>query len=93
MSAIEENSFIGITKIDITYRLNIVFIYEDRITLEMGSSFDLPYKIKFIKTTIDEKIDKDFTGKIVMVGNKFAQILSGDDDACSSSPDIIIIDK
>lgn len=78
VDTIKKINFTGITTIDITDRLNIKLIYKDKIPLEVGSSLDLEYKIEFLKSVTDEKIDDDFNGKIVMFGNKFAQILDGD---------------
>ena len=78
MGTIKEINFTGVTTIDITDRLNIILIYNNKITLEVGSSLDLEYKIEFLKSVIDEKIDEDFDGRIVMFSNKFAQIFESD---------------
>ena len=65
----------GVTKIDITDRLNIKFTYQDRIDVELGGSSDMEYKIKFIKAAIEDKTDESFTGKIIMRGKNSASII------------------
>lgn len=91
IDTIEKIDFTGITTIDITDRLNIKLIYNNNITLEVGSSLDLEYKIEFLKSVTDEKIDEDFDGKIVMFGNKFAQILESDSEKNEELQNNIII--
>ena len=91
MDTIERIDFQGITTIDITDRLNIRLIYKNKIPLEVGSSLDLEYKIEFLKSVIDEKIEDDFNGKIVMFGNKFAQILKDDDSDIDDNGKVKII--
>ena len=51
----KELNFTNITKIDISDRMNIKFTYQDRIEVELGTSSELSYKVKFIKAIIDEK--------------------------------------
>lgn len=77
--AIENNSFEGITQIDITDRLNILLLYNDRIEIELGSSLDLNYKITFVKTIIDGNIAKDFEGKIIMRGDSGVSVIKKED--------------
>lgn len=91
MDTIEAIDFEGITTIDIRDRLNIILIYNDKIELEVGTSLDLEYKIEFVKKVIDEKIDDDFNGKIVMFGSEFAQILDGETSETNSNGNKIII--
>ena len=42
--------------------------YDGRITLELGSSMDLDYKLNYFKSVIDSKLSDDFKGKLVYNG-------------------------
>ncbi len=71
----DNSKLTNITKIDISDRLNIKFSYKDRIDIEIGSSSDMEYKIRFIKATIDDKTDDNFSGRIIMRGKNSASII------------------
>lgn len=62
--AIEENAFSGVTLIDLTDRLDIVIIYDNRINLLMGSEAQMSYKVKFVKDVIENRLEAGFTGSI-----------------------------
>ena len=57
-----------ITEIDLNSRSGIILLYDGRITLELGSSMDLDYKLNYFKSVIDSKLSDDFKGKLVYNG-------------------------
>lgn len=54
-AAIKNNSLASVTKIDISDPYRILMVYDGRITMNLGSSADLDYKIRFGKTILDGK--------------------------------------
>lgn len=54
-----------ITSIDMTDRTNIVLVYDNRITVDFGSSLDYEYKLLYITTLIEENLTSDAEGKII----------------------------
>lgn len=62
LRAIEESDFTGLTNVDLTDRLNIRIMYEDRILLELGSENELPYKLYFVKYVLEHSIAPDAVG-------------------------------
>ena len=75
ISEFNKSKLKNITKIDISDRLNIKFTYQDRIDVEIGSSSDMEYKIRFITATIEDKTDDSFTGRIIMRGKNSASVI------------------
>jgi len=75
--ALQDLKFDGITKIDVTDRLNIILSYNNKIDIEMGSTLDLAYKIKFVKVIIDDKnkTEPNFEGKIIMRGSSGVSVI------------------
>lgn len=65
MEAIFQNCDGKITEIDITDRTNITMKYEDRITIDFGSSLDYDYKLRYITAIIEENLQPDDEGTIV----------------------------
>lgn len=57
-----------ITEIDLSSRSGIKILYDSRITLELGSSVDLDYKLNYFKSVIDSKLTDDFKGELVYNG-------------------------
>lgn len=55
VTSIKNNSLASITKIDISDPYRILMVYDNRITMNLGSSADLDYKIRFGKTILDGK--------------------------------------
>lgn len=55
MESIKNNALTTITKIDISDPYRILMVYDGRITMNLGSSADLDYKIRFGKTILDGK--------------------------------------
>ncbi len=58
------NKFKEIKIIDLTNKRNIILDYQNRICILLGNSSQLDYKIKFVKSIIDNNIDKNERGKI-----------------------------
>lgn len=54
-----------ITGIDITDRTNITLVYDDRITVDFGSSLDYEYKLRYISTIIENNLDQDAEGTLI----------------------------
>lgn len=57
-------NFENVTVIDISNTANIMFVYDDRITVVIGLPEDISYKIKTAQTIINEKLDPNNTGLI-----------------------------
>ncbi len=53
-----------ITEIDLTDRTNITLNYDNRISIYIGSSVDMDYKLKFIKAVIDGHLTDNFKGTL-----------------------------
>lgn len=74
-----EDSFASrITSFDVTDRLNISCLYEDRITIEIKSTADIDYKFRLAEEILSTKITSDAEGVLKMLDNG-AQFLSNDD--------------
>jgi len=68
LKEIREARFSGITVIDLTERNDIVMMYKDRIELRVGSSFDIPHKLRDLKAVIDTRLEADFEGTLIYNG-------------------------
>lgn len=67
MTTIGNLQFEKINKIDVTDRLAITLIYDNRINIRLGSRADLEYKTNFAKTIIHgENFSPTFQGDIIM---------------------------
>ena len=58
----------GITLIDITDRYNIILVYDNRITIELGSQNDLSYKLKYSYMLVTRNISENKEGTLFMRG-------------------------
>lgn len=67
-----------ITSFDITDRLNITCLYEDRITIEINSVADIDYKFRLAEEILNTKISPDAEGRLKLLENG-AQFLSNED--------------
>ncbi len=67
-----------ITSFDVTDRLNISCLYEDRINIEISSLADIEYKFRLAEEILDTKISPDAEGRLRLFENG-AQFLSNDD--------------
>lgn len=61
IAAMISEEFSGLTKIDISDRLNIQLVYQDRLTLIMGTPTELEYKLRFAAKSI-EKLEEGAKG-------------------------------
>lgn len=79
LMSISEDGFASkITSFDVTDRLNISCMYEDRINIEIKSIADVDYKFRLAEEILTEKISPDAEGRLKMLDNG-AQFLSNDD--------------
>lgn len=65
LNAIHENCEGDITEIDITDRTNIMMVWQNRIIVDFGSSLDYDYKLRYIKTIIEDSLEPDAEGEII----------------------------
>ena len=68
MKILDDIGMNKITEIDLSSRSGITILYDGRITLEIGSSVDLDYKLSYFKAVIDSKLSDDFKGRLVYNG-------------------------
>lgn len=66
------------TSFDVTSRVNISCMYEDRINIEIGAISDIDYKFKFAEEIITTRLSEDAEGRLRMLENS-AQYLSNAD--------------
>lgn len=71
----EEIGIDKIGRVDISDRYNITYIYDERITVELGSINELQYKLKFADETITEKLSPKAEGTVNVMG-EFASFIS-----------------
>ena len=62
VEAIEATGFENITRIDLSDRLNMYIVYEDRVRIELGSETQLTDKLDFAKYALDNNVREDFEG-------------------------------
>lgn len=67
-----------ITSFDVTDRLNITCLYENRINIEINSVADIDYKFKLAEEILNTKISPDAEGRLKLLENG-AQFLSNED--------------
>lgn len=65
LSSIDETCPGKITSIDITDRTNIAMIYDNRISVDFGSSLDYEYKLRYISTLIEDKLEPEAEGTVI----------------------------
>lgn len=71
----EDGFAANITSFDVTDRLNISCVYEDRIDIELGVVSDIDYKFRLAEVIISTKISPDAEGLLRML-EKGGQFLS-----------------
>ncbi|MDL2233008.1 FtsQ-type POTRA domain-containing protein [Ruminococcaceae bacterium OttesenSCG-928-L11] len=67
-AAMEESGFGDITNVDISDRLNMKVVYDNRLVLELGIEADLTYKLEMVYDIIHNRLEDDARG-IVRAGN------------------------
>ncbi len=60
--ALETIGFSGVDNIDLSDRLDIVFTYENRIQIHLGSEGEMEKKLAFAKRVIEEELEPTFEG-------------------------------
>ena len=56
--------FFPITHVDVSDRLNMRIVHEDRLVLELGSEADLEYKLTFLRHVIENKVEPDAQARL-----------------------------
>lgn len=69
LDALKARSDEKITKVDITDNGNITYLYDNRITVEMGSINDLEYKLDFSGEIIKKKIGEKTEGVLTILSD------------------------
>lgn len=64
VKVLDAYKFENVTVIDISDTANIMFVYDNRITVLIGLPEDISYKVKTAQTIINEKLDPNNTGLI-----------------------------
>lgn len=62
--AMQATEIQNITRIDVSDRLNIRLLYEDRIVIELGTEGELEYKLRFADYALKNSIEENFEGII-----------------------------
>lgn len=64
LEAFKENDMTNVTDINITDITNISFVYDSRITVEIGALGDIDYKLKFVKEILSNQIGTGVFGTL-----------------------------
>ena len=64
IDAFEKTDFNDVTRIDISDRLNMKIVYQDRLLIDLGSGDNLEYKLNFVKKTKEFGEELYFEGVI-----------------------------
>ena len=62
VEAIYTTGFENVSRIDLSDRLNMYIIYDDRVRIELGSETELVDKLDFAKYALDNNVRSDFEG-------------------------------
>ncbi len=62
VEAVEETGFDKVTLVDLSDRLNMVLVYDNRVLVELGVESDLEYKLNFVQYVITQELDAGFEG-------------------------------
>lgn len=76
---LEKFEDMDVNEIDISDRFNIVFLCENRITVELGSQVDLDYKLIYAGELISTHIPKNKEGTIFIRNNNEASFVEKED--------------
>lgn len=76
---LEKFEDMAINVIDISDRFNIVFLCENRITVELGSQVDLEYKLIYANELISSHIPKNKEGTVFIRNNSEASFVEKED--------------
>ena len=75
VEAIRATGFENITRIDLSDRLNMYIVYDDRVRIELGSETELPDKLDFAKYALENNVRSDFEGIMDVTMTKRISIL------------------
>lgn len=64
LEAMEQTGFTSLTNVDLTDRLNMQIMYENRILLKLGSEAQLTDKLRTIQFVLENNFDPDVTGTL-----------------------------
>ncbi len=74
LEAFDENDMTGVTDINITDITNVSFVYDSRITVEMGATGDLDYKLKFVNEILSNQIGSGVFGTLRLLHDGNGQL-------------------
>jgi cell division protein FtsQ len=64
LNSLNDYKMTEVSSIDISNSTDILFTYQNRVNVKIGSVLDLPYKIKFVKEIITNRISPEEKGTI-----------------------------
>ncbi len=72
LNEISKNKFEKITEVDINDKFDIIIVFDDRVKINVGSSQDLSYKIRYSKKIIEKEQEKNnkFKGSVTLRGQE-----------------------
>ncbi len=76
--AAQANGFEGLRLIDLSDRLNLTAVYENRVILEFGSEGALEYKLRFAREIMESYLEPGFEGKLDLSVEKELRARPGD---------------
>lgn len=87
LEILEQLDFKNITEINLSDRTDITLNYANRIKIYIGSSVDMEYKLKYIKTVIDERLGNNYKGTLKYngVNSGISAIPESEDSSLSKS--------
>lgn len=62
VDALESTGFPDVTEVDLTDRLNMQIVYQDRLLIQLGSEGDLEYKLQFVTYALENSVEDGFEG-------------------------------
>ena len=62
VDALESTGFPDVTQVDLTDRLNMQIVYQDRLLIQLGSEADLEYKLQFVTYALENSVEEGFEG-------------------------------
>lgn len=65
LSLLEPTKLAYVTQIDMTDRTDMKLLYDDRIEIQIGSSYDLEYKLGYVRQIITDKLATNWEGTII----------------------------
>lgn len=75
LDAFSEHELDNITYIDITDRANVSFVYDSRITVELGVVSDLDYRLNFITEILHNQLGTGVFGTLRLLPDNSAQFI------------------